>query len=91
MTFRVLMQQLYLIVNAKQYELLRKTPTKPLFHNKSLQATRAKMLNEIFENIENWLNSKGEGGYKRKKNYNYSYGALQLHEVNMPREHVAFM
>lgn len=45
------MQELYLIVNAKQFELLRKCPTKPQYHNKSLQATRYKMISEVFDNI----------------------------------------
>ena len=90
-TFRILMQELYLVVNAKQFELLRKCPSKPQNHNKSLQASRFKMITEAFENIENWLNSRSDGGYKRKKNYNFSYGPLQLHEVNMPREQIAFM
>ena len=42
--------------------------------------------------MENWIDSReGPDKYRRKKNYNLNYGALQMQEVTMPREHVLFM
>jgi len=41
------MQELYLIVNAKQYELLKKCPIKPILHNTSLLTSRNKMITDV--------------------------------------------
>jgi hypothetical protein len=92
LVFRMLMQELYLVVHSKQFELLRRYPAKAVGHNKSLQATRAKLIGEVLENMEDWLYGRdSEVAYRRRKNYNLNYGPLLMHETVMPREHVAFM
>lgn len=78
------------MLNAKQFELLRKCPSKSVAHNSSLSALRAKMVGEVLENVEQWL-SGGGSNYRRKKNYNYNFGPLQLQETEMPRDHRLFM
>lgn len=85
------MQELYLIIHSKQFELLKKHPTKHYFHNKSLITTRNKLFDDVFDNLESWLNNREGEHYRRRKNYNLNYGSLQIHEVSMPKEHVAFM
>lgn len=89
--FKVLMQELYLTFHAKQFELIKRSPSKPILHNKSLSASRSKMLGDALENVENWVGNGIGSSFKRKKAYNYNYGALQLHEVELPKEHRTFM
>ena len=49
--FRVLMQEMNLIVNARQFELLRKCPSKSLLQNKTISATRVRLTNEALDNV----------------------------------------
>lgn len=49
------------------------------------------MINDALENLDNWVTTGLNSSYKRRKNYNYNYGPLQLHEVDMPKEHRNFM
>ena len=49
--FRVLMQEMNLIVNARQFELLRKCPSKSLLQNKTLSSTRVRLANEALDNV----------------------------------------
>ena len=86
------MQELYLILHSNQFELLLKYPSKHYFHHKSLIATRNKLVGDVLENMEAWLYGKdSEGSYKRKKNYGLNYRPVQMNEVVMPKEQVAFM
>ena len=86
------MQELYLIVHSSQFELLQRHPSKHYCHQKTLMATRSKLIGEVLENVEGWLYGKdSEGSYRRKKNYGLNYRPLQLNEVVMPKEQVAFM
>ena len=62
------------------------------WHSRSLMATRNKLIGEVFDNMEDWLSNRNEGeAYRRRRNYGLNYGPLKLHEVNMPKEHIAFM
>ena len=80
------------MAHSKQFEVLRKYPAKSYWHNKSLMATRGKLVSEVLDNMEEWLSTRSEGSvYKRRKNYGLNYGPMKVHEISMPREHVSFM
>lgn len=72
----VLLIEMHLIISSKQFELLPAVPSLSTLANKSLLAMRVKMLNEIFDNIETWINNGVGNPYRRKKNYGYSYYPL---------------
>ena len=78
--FKVLMQELHLVANSKQFDVLRRYPAKLYWHNKSLMATRNKLINEALENMEDWLSNREVGDpYRRRRNYGLNYGPLKTH------------
>ena len=75
------MQELSLIVNSRQFELLRKSPSRPILHQKTLVATRGRLVTDALENVGVWLEQGIDTSFKRKKNYTLNYGPMQMHEV----------
>ena len=43
------------------------------------------MIADALENVDAWLSTGSNTNYKRKKAYNFNYGPLQLHELDMPK------
>jgi len=48
---KVLLQELSMIVNSKQFELVRRCPSKVIFHHKTLQATRGRLIADALDNV----------------------------------------
>lgn len=85
----VLLQELHLIIRAKEFELLCSFPCQNTIANKSLNSNRAKMVGEVLENVENWVKGGIDKSYRRKKNYGYNYEPFEIGERELGKEHKA--
>lgn len=77
---QVLLQELFLVINSKQFELLPSFPSRSSLQNKSLNSLRKKLLGEIFANVESWMGEGVSKEYKRKKNYACDYCLFRVEE-----------
>ena len=78
--FYHLLTDLHMILNSKQFELKMSNPCASVIQNKSLYMLRQKMVNEVLDNIENYVKNDLQDSkpYKRIKNYNYNYNSIAI-------------